>query len=117
MQQWEWIWDNQSQNLELDGSAGELLKCLRVGKSNKVINRRVAQYIIMDDLINMVAGNESPTDIHSKIKDLLTKKASDNVDVVTPAVTASMFGGPNPYLDEPPTETDEVSPEAEVSSR
>ena len=29
----------------------------------------------MDDLINMVAGNESPTDIHSKIKDLLTKKA------------------------------------------
>ena len=68
----------------------------------------------MDDLINMVAGNESPTDIHSKIKDLLTKKASDNVDVVTPAVTASMFGGPNPYLDEPPTETDEVSPEAEA---
>ena len=44
------------------------------GKSNKVINRRVAQYIIMDDLINMVGGNESPTDIHSKIKDLLTKK-------------------------------------------
>ena len=41
----------------------------------------------MDDLINMVAGNESPSEIHSKIKDLLTKKASDNVDVVTPAVS------------------------------
>ena len=69
----------------------------------------------MDDLINMVAGNESPSEIHSKIKDLLTKKASDNVDVVTPAVTASMFGGPNPYTDETPTE-DEVSTEAEAEA-
>ncbi|MAR97398.1 MAG: hypothetical protein CMG17_07135 [Candidatus Marinimicrobia bacterium] len=69
----------------------------------------------MDDLINMVAGNESPSEIHSKIKDLLTKKASDNVDVVTPAVTASMFGGPNPYTDETPTE-DEASTEAEAEA-
>jgi len=71
----------------------------------------------MDDLINMVVGNESPAEIHTKIKDLLTQKASDNVEVVTPAVSASMFGGPNPYLDEPQSdEEDFEQPEGEMDS-
>ena len=63
----------------------------------------------MDDLIDMIAQNDSPTDIHSKIKDVLYSKAADNIEVIRPAVTASMFGGPNPWLeDEVPETSDEL---------
>lgn len=65
----------------------------------------------MDDLIDLIAKNESPSDIHSKIKDLLFAKAADNIETVKPAVTASMFGGPNPWLEDEETET---KAEAEV---
>ena len=71
----------------------------------------------MDDLIDLIAKNESPSDIHSKIKDLLFAKAADNIETVKPAVTASMLGGPNPWVEDesPETETEaEVSPEAEA---
>ncbi len=69
----------------------------------------------MDDLIDAIVSNESPTDIHSKIKDILYAKSAENINSVRPAVTASMFGGPNPYLDDESaeTETDETAPEAE----
>jgi len=60
----------------------------------------------MDDLIDLIAKNESPSDIHSKIKDLLFAKAADNIETVKPAVTASMFGGPNPWLDDEETEAE-----------
>jgi len=59
----------------------------------------------MDDLIDMIAQNDSPTDIHSKIKDILYSKAADNIEVIRPAVTASMFGGPNPWLEDEVPET------------
>ena len=45
----------------------------------------------MDDLIDLIAKNESPSDIHSKIKDLLFAKASDNIETVKPAVTAVSY--------------------------
>jgi hypothetical protein len=69
----------------------------------------------MDDLIDAIVSNESPTDIHAKIKDILYAKSAENINAVRPAVTASMFGGPNPYLDDESaeTETDETAPEAE----
>jgi hypothetical protein len=67
----------------------------------------------MDDLIDLIAKNESPSDIHSKIKDLLFAKAADNIETVKPAVTASMFGGPNPWLEDEETET-EAEAEVEV---
>lgn len=67
----------------------------------------------MDDLIDLIAKNESPSDIHSKIKDLLFAKAADNIETVKPAVTASMFGGPNPWLEDEKTET-EAEAEVEV---
>ena len=62
----------------------------------------------MDDLIDMIAQNDSPTDIHSKIKDILYSKAADNIEVIRPAATASMFGGPNPWLEDEVPETSEV---------
>ena len=63
----------------------------------------------MDDLIDMIAQNDSPTDIHSKIKDILYSKAADNIEVIRPAATPSLFGGPNPWLeDEVPETSDEL---------
>ena len=67
-----------------------------------------------NDLIDMIAADDgSATDIHDKLKDLLYAKSAENIDTIKPAVTASMFGGPNPYLDKPETET-EVEPTDEV---
>tara|TARA_B100001250_G_scaffold45290_1_gene35594 strand:+ start:880 stop:1197 length:318 start_codon:yes stop_codon:yes gene_type:complete len=58
------------------------------------------------DLIDMIAKNESPTDIHSKIKDILFAKSAENIDTVKPAVTSSLFGGPNPWADDPEATAD-----------
>ncbi len=67
-----------------------------------------------NDLIDMIAqDNISATDVHDKIKELLYAKSAENIDVVKPAVTSGLFGGPNPYL-EPEVETEtEVEPAAE----
>tara|TARA_B000000557_G_scaffold214960_1_gene181530 strand:+ start:297 stop:635 length:339 start_codon:yes stop_codon:yes gene_type:complete len=69
-----------------------------------------------NDLIDMIAAEEpSATDVHDKIKDLLYAKSAENIETIKPAVTASMFGGPNPYLDAQETETEtEVEPTDEV---
>jgi len=62
-----------------------------------------------NDLLDMIASGEdgSATEIHDKIKEILYNKAAENIDLVKPAVTADMFGGPNPYLqDEGEVETE-----------
>jgi hypothetical protein len=47
----------------------------------------------MDDLLDMIATDESPSQISDKIKDLLFAKASEKIDQVRPEVANSMFGG------------------------
>ena len=66
-----------------------------------------------NDLIDMIAANDSQADVHDKIKEILYAKSQENINAVTPAVTADMFGGPNPYLNDEEEVTDE--PEAEVA--
>ena len=56
-----------------------------------------------NDLIDMIAADNAQADVHDKIKEILYAKTQENINLVTPAVTADMFGGPNPYLDEPET--------------
>jgi len=51
-----------------------------------------------NDLIDMIAASDSQSDVHDKIKEILYAKSQENINAVTPAVTADMFGGPNPYL-------------------
>jgi len=53
-----------------------------------------------NDLIDMIAANDSQADVHDKIKEILYAKSQENINTVTPAVTADMFGGPNPYLND-----------------
>ena len=64
-----------------------------------------------NDLIDMIASDNAQSDVHDKIKEILYAKSQENINVITPAVTADMFGGPNPYLEpevenEPAAEAD-----------
>ncbi len=66
-----------------------------------------------NDLIDMIAADNAQADVHDKIKEILYAKSQENINTVTPAVTADMFGGPNPYLNDEEEVEDE--PEAEVA--
>ena len=46
----------------------------------------------MDDLLDMIITDESPSQISDKIKELLFAKSAEKIDAFRPAVAASMFG-------------------------
>ena len=52
-----------------------------------------------NDLIDMIASDNAQSDVHDKIKEILYAKSQENINTITPAVTADMFGGTNPYLE------------------
>ena len=45
----------------------------------------------MDDLLDMIATDESPSQISDKIKELLFTKSAEKIDGFRPSVAASMF--------------------------
>jgi hypothetical protein len=45
----------------------------------------------MDDLMDMIATDESPSQISDKIKELLFTKASEKIDGLRPEVANSVF--------------------------
>lgn len=45
----------------------------------------------MDDLIDMIASDESPSQISDKIKELLFARAGSKIDAHKPNVANSMF--------------------------
>ena len=65
------------------------------------------------DLIDLIVNDGSPSDIHSKIKELITQKATQNIDDVTPYVAASMFGAELPDEEESDAES-EIEDQDEV---
>ena len=46
----------------------------------------------MDDLLDMIAADESPSQISDKIKELLFTKSAEKIDSARPEVALSMFG-------------------------
>jgi hypothetical protein len=46
----------------------------------------------MDDLLDMIAADESPSQVSDKIKELLFAKSAEKIEGVRPEVAASMFG-------------------------
>lgn len=46
----------------------------------------------MDDLLDMIATDESPSQISDKIKELLFAKSAEKIDTARPEVALSMFG-------------------------
>ena len=45
----------------------------------------------MEDLINLILADESPSEISDTIKDMLSAKALEKIDDYRPEVAASMF--------------------------
>jgi hypothetical protein len=45
----------------------------------------------MNDLIDMVASEQSPVEISDKIKELLMQKAVEKIEMVKPTVVSGMF--------------------------
>ena len=45
----------------------------------------------MDDLLDMITSDESPSQISDKIKELLFAKSAEKIDTVRPEVAATIF--------------------------
>jgi len=60
----------------------------------------------MDDLLDMIVSDESPSQITDKIKEILFAKSAERVDALRPQVSAGLF-------DEEDLETDEDDEEDE----
>ena len=58
-------------------------------------------------------SDNAQADVHDKIKEILYAKSQENINTVTPAVTAGMFGGNNPYLEPEVQAEDEPAAEAD----
>lgn len=64
----------------------------------------------MDDLLDMIIGDESPSQISDAIKDILYAKSSERVDAFRPLVANSLFSGE----DQIEVEDDEVDIDGDV---
>jgi hypothetical protein len=46
----------------------------------------------MDDLLDMIIADESPSQVSDKIKELLFTKSAEKIDAFRPMVSANVFG-------------------------
>jgi hypothetical protein len=46
----------------------------------------------MDELMDMIVADESPSQISDKIKDILFAKTAEKIDAFRPEVASSLFG-------------------------
>ncbi len=46
----------------------------------------------MDDLMDMIVADVSPSQISDKIKDMLFSKSAERIDAFRPVVSSAMFG-------------------------
>jgi hypothetical protein len=46
----------------------------------------------MDELMDMIVADESPSQISDKIKDILFAKSAEKIDALRPEVASSLFG-------------------------
>lgn len=47
----------------------------------------------MEELLDMIVTDESPSKISDRIKDILYAKSADKIDQIKPYVAASLFSG------------------------
>jgi hypothetical protein len=65
----------------------------------------------MDDLMDALVSNESPSQISDAIKDLLYAKTAEKVDALRPSVASSLFGEDELEVDDEIGATPEVEDE------
>jgi hypothetical protein len=54
----------------------------------------------MDELMDMIIADESPSQISDKIKDILFSKSAEKIDSVRPSVASSLFGAEENFEEE-----------------
>ena len=54
----------------------------------------------MEELVDLIATDASPSDVSDKIKDALMAKAAARIDAFKPEVAADVFGGEEPEAEE-----------------
>ena len=47
----------------------------------------------MDNIIDLITQDESPSEISDTIKDMLFSKAAEKIDMVKPEIASSLFNG------------------------
>ena len=68
----------------------------------------------MDDLIDLMIDNESPSDISDRVKELLYAKSAEKVEAQRTNVSAGLFGEEEPEIEaETETEVTDTPPEEE----
>ena len=69
----------------------------------------------MDELIDMIAMDKSPSEVTDKIKDVLYGKAAQRIDALKPDIAAQMFDGTtdDEVSDEPVDSMDDSTEEEE----
>ena len=73
----------------------------------------------MDDVIDLIATDGSPSDVSDKMKEVLYAKAAERIDIARPYVANAMFGQEFEYPeveDEVDETTDEVVDELETET-
>ena len=69
----------------------------------------------MDELMDLIVTDESPSQISDKIKDILFSRSADKVQGIRPNVAASIFDS-DVNLDNESDKTDELSGEVDLDS-
>ena len=67
----------------------------------------------MEELVDLIATDASPSDVSDKIKDALMVKAAERIDAFKPEVAADVFGGESPEAEEEYYEDEEAVDELE----
>ena len=73
----------------------------------------------MEDVIDLIATDASPSDISDKMKEVLYAKAAERIDIARPYVSNAMFGQEFEYPeveDEIETDETEVGDEVEIET-
>ena len=70
--------------------------------------------MVMEELMDLLVTDKSPSEISDKIKDVLYAKSADKIEAMKPVAAASLFGqeAETPE-DEVENEVSEVEPESE----
>ena len=66
----------------------------------------------MDDLLDMIIADESPSQISDAIKDVLYAKSAERVDAFRPLVANGIFAGEDQIEVENEVEIEDEAPEA-----
>ena len=53
----------------------------------------------MDDLMDAIVANDSPSQVSDAIKDILYAKTADKVDSLKPEIASSLFGNEIPEVE------------------